>query len=202
MGPRRIFFLCKNEDLLRGIKQHTPARLTTMCRNARKPLLQTAPSVQSTVSVFALGTNCLPRQYSSTGSSSISRTLNLKINIYFHFPTNMSFCAYIRIHRNYIMSECVCKVNMNLPLPLFLAHSSVCLGTEKEESEHTETLGQESSETQIVSRGGGNVECRQVRNVRSFIQPCSSLKEYLASYGASNLQNPQRTLVKLMKLVI
>lgn len=40
------------------------------------------------------------------------------------------------------MSEYVHKINMNLPLPSLLAHSSVHLGTEKE-SEHTETLGQE-----------------------------------------------------------
>lgn len=141
-GALQDSFFCKNEDLLRGIKQHTPAPSTTMCRNARKPLLQTSPSVQSTVLVFALGTNCLPGQYPSTGSSSVSCTLNLKINIYFHFSTNVFFHVYIGIHRNYIMSEYVYKVNMNLPLPLFLACSSVCLGTKKEESEHTETLGQ------------------------------------------------------------
>jgi len=41
------------------------------------------------------------------------------------------------------MFEYVYKVNMNLPLLLFLALSSVCLRTKKEESEHTETLGQE-----------------------------------------------------------
>lgn len=104
-----------------------------------KPLLQTSPSVQSTVLVFSLGTNRLPRQYPSTGSCSMLSTLNLKINTSFHFPTN---CVYVRIYGNYITSEYVYKVNMNLPLLLFLAHSSVRLGTKKE-SEHIETLGQQ-----------------------------------------------------------
>lgn len=142
MGPRRTSFPCENEDLLRGIEQHTRAHLTIMCRNTRKPLLQTSLFVQRTVLVFALGTNHLPRQYPSTGSSSISQNLNLKINIYFHFPTKVPFCTYIKIHQNYIMSDYVYKVNINLPLPLFLAHISVRLGTKREESEHTETLGQ------------------------------------------------------------
>lgn len=69
-------------------------------------------------------------------------TLNIKTNLYFQWLTNVSFPASIRIHRNYIMSEYGHKVNMNLPLPLFLARSSERLGTQKEESEHAETLGQ------------------------------------------------------------
>lgn len=112
-------FFCSNEDLLRGIKKYTPAHLTTMCRNTRKPLLQTSPSVQSTFSVFALGTNRLPRQHTSIGFSSISCALNLKINIYFHFPTNVSFHVYIRIHRYYITS--VCKANKQESVSAFIS---------------------------------------------------------------------------------
>lgn len=137
MGPCRIIFFCKTRAL-RGIQQHSPACLTTACR---KSLLQTPPSVQRTCSGPCFG-HCLPRKYPSVSSSSISRTLNIKMNIYFQCPTNVPFPASVRIHRNYIMSEYGYKVNTNLPLPLFLARSSERLGTQKEESEHAETLGQ------------------------------------------------------------
>lgn len=74
----------------------------------------------------------------------MASALKLKIDTYFHFPTTVSLHIYIRIRRNYVMSEytCMYKVNTNLCLPLLQASSSVRLGTMKEESEHTETLGQ------------------------------------------------------------
>lgn len=131
MGPCRIiFFFCKMRAL-RGIKQHSPACLITIFK---KPLLQT-PLLHTGLFwslLWALSSK-------KTSSSLISSTLNKKMNIYSQCPTNVSFPASIRIHRNYIMSEH--KVNRDLPLPLFLARSSGCLGSQKE-SEHAETLGQ------------------------------------------------------------
>lgn len=136
MGPCRIIFFCETRAL-RGIKQHFPACLTTMCR---KPLLQTPPPYKGLF--WSLLWALFSKKISEHEFQLNVNTPNIKTNLYFQWPTNVSLPAPIRIHRNYIMSEYGHKVNMNLPLPLFLARSSERLGTQKEESEHAETLGQ------------------------------------------------------------
>lgn len=52
------------------------------------------------------------------------------------------------------MSENVCEVNMKLSLPLFRGRSSVHLGTMKEESEYTETLGQREQQNPDCEQRG------------------------------------------------
>lgn len=52
------------------------------------------------------------------------------------------------------MSENVYKVNMKLSLPLFQGRSSVHLRTMKEESEHSETLGQREQQNPDCEQRG------------------------------------------------